>query len=313
MQARSVSLGAMFAWIPATFTWFGRQPATLLGASGILLLVFIAVFAPMYAVMFASMPAAMAMGNPSVNPMAGQSTLFWVLYAASIVVSMIVLPPVVAGWFRLARDVDAGVDVSAKQVLKPYRDRALWGRSIAFGLLAMLIYLAVMALFFAALYQPLSGFMAQVALQQAAVAAGQPPPSPDFPFVLIPAYFLFLGTMLLMQFVYFLGFAEVALRPTSALAALRLAFAGVLRNLLKLALLMLVLSMGMMVVMMVVVLVMVLVMMVLMMIHPWLGVIGMLALYVPVILVMYPLMFGGNYFVWKDMFGEPLPDAGVDA
>src|SRR5688572_23810667 len=177
MQARSVSLGAMFAWIPATFTWFGRQPATLLGASLILLLVFLAVFAPMYAVMFATMPTAMA--SPPVNPMAGQSTLFWVLYAASIVVSMVVFPPVVAGWFQLARDVDAGADVKSAQILRPYRDPVLWGRAIVFGLLAFLVYMAVGALFFAAFYQPLTAFMAQAAMQQAAVAAGQPSPAPD--------------------------------------------------------------------------------------------------------------------------------------
>jgi hypothetical protein len=312
MQARSVSLGAMFAWIPATFRWLGRRTATLMGASLILLLAVIVLFTPMYAVMFATMPMGAA-GGPPINPMAGQSTLFWVLYAATIGVSMIVFPPMMAGWFRVARDVDAGVETSAAQILSPYRDPALWGRTVVFGLLAFALYMTLMAVFAGAFYQPVMRFMASVEMQQAALAAHQTPPPPDFPLVLIPAYFLFLGSMLLMQFIYMLGFAEVALRPTSALAALRLAIAGVLRNVFKLALLLIVVFIGAMVVLMIFAVLLALVMVVLSLMSPVLGAIVVFALYVPLILVMYPLMFGGHYFVWKDILGDAQPVAGVEA
>ena len=308
MQSRNVSLGEMFAWIPSTFRWFGRGTGTLLGASGIMLLAAIALFAPMYAVMFASMP--MGGAGPAANPLAGQLTLFWVLYAGTVIASMLLFPPMMAGWFRLARDVDTGASVASTQILGPYRDPALWMRMVAYALLALLVYVIVGALFVAAFYRPVTAFMAQTQLQQAAIAAGQAPPAPDFPFVLVPAYFLFLGTMVVMQFAYMVGFAEASLRPTPAATALRAAFSGVLRNLHKLLMLMLVLAVAMVVVMMVVGLVLGLAMMVLSMISPVLGMIAMLALYVPVLLVMYPLMFGGHYFMWKDMLGGAAPDPG---
>jgi hypothetical protein len=40
----------------------------------------------------------------------------------------------------------------------------------------------------------------------------------------------------------------------------------------------------------------------------------MFALMLPVMLTMYPLVFGGHYFMWKDMLGGAAPDPdGVEA
>lgn len=310
MQARSVSLGAMFAWIPATFAWFKHRFGTLMGASALTLLLGIALAAPMYAVMFASMPA-MGRGVPGAAPVVpAEMTMFWVAYAATMLVALLVFPPLMAGWFRLARDVDGGSAASATQILHPYRDGALWGRTLAFALLAFLVYLVVIGLFAAAFYGAIVEFIAQTQAQQAAIAAGQRP-EPYFPVALMFGYLLFLPVMVVLQFVYMLGFAEVSLRPTAPLTALRAAFGGVARNLGKLVLLLLVVGMGLSIVMMVVVLLLVLVMAVLSLVSPVLGAVAMLALYLPFVLLMYPLMFGGHYFMWKDMLGDDDNSAAV--
>jgi hypothetical protein len=304
MQSRSVSLGEMFAWVPATFEWFSHGVGALVGASAILLLAGFAMSIPLYAMMFAGMHA------PAGSPFAAQSTLFWMVYAAGIVAKIILYPPLLAGWFRLARDVDTGVGVAAIGILLPYRDPALWWRTLAFVLLALLVALVVVALFGAAFYKPITAFMTQLELQQAASAAGQPPPPSDFPWVLVPAYLLFICTMAVLQFAFLVGCAEVALRPTPAATALRAAFGGVLRNLHKLLVLVIVLVVATMVVMVVVILVLGLAMAALSMISPRFAMVGMFALMLPVMLTMYPLVFGGHYFMWKDMLGGAAPDPG---
>jgi hypothetical protein len=306
MQSRSVSLGEMFAWVPATFDWFSHGVGALVGASAILLLAGFAMSIPLYAIMFATT----GWHTPVGSPFAGQSTLFWVVYAADVGAKVVLYPPLLVGWFRLARDVDTGAGASATGILQPYRDPALWLRTLALALLALLVAMVVVALFVAAFYKPIIAFMTQLELQQAATAAGQSPPSSDFPWVLVPAYFLFICTMAVLQFAFLVACAEVALRPTPAATALRAAFGGVLRNLHKLLVLMLVLGIATMVVMLVAMLVFGLALAAMSMISPRFAVVGMFALMLPVMLTMYPLVFGGHYFMWKDMLGGAAPDPG---
>jgi hypothetical protein len=311
MQARNVSLGAMFAWIPATFRWFERGSVTLMGASAVMLVASLALSVPMYAVMFATTGWHPLSGTA--QPLAGQPTLFWIVYGLSIVVSMLVYPPMVSGWFRLARDIDVGAPVAATQILQPYRDPVTWMRSLVFVGLAFLVFLLVFGVFAAAFYQPAIEFWAHAQAQQAAIAAGLPPPQTAFPFVLFAAYLLFVFTLGILQLAVLVGFAEVALRPTPALAALRLGLVGVLRNLPKLLVLLFVLFLAMLVVMLVVVLLLMIVVAVTSMISPKLAVVVMGLLYIPVLLVVYPLMFGGHYFIWKDMLGGAEPDTDMQA
>jgi hypothetical protein len=261
---------------------------------------------PLYAIMFATT----GWHAPVGSPFAGQSTLFWVVYAADVVAKVVLYPPLLVGWFRLARDVDTGAGASATGILQPYRDPALWLRTLALALLALLVAMVVVALFVAAFYKPIIAFMTQLELQQAATAAGQSPPSSDFPWVLVPAYFLFICTMAVLQFAFLVACAEVALRPTPAATALRAAFGGVLRNLHKLVVLVIVLVVSLLVVLLVVGLVFALAMGVLSMLGPKVAMVGMFVLFLPIALAMYPLMFGGHYFMWKDMLGGAAPDPG---
>jgi uncharacterized protein YneF (UPF0154 family) len=39
-------------------------------------------------------------------------------------------------------------------------------------------------------------------------------------------------------------------------------------------------------------------------IHPAIGMAVALAIYIPVVLCLYPLMFAGHYFVWKSILGD---------
>lgn len=305
MSAQSVSIGSMFGWIVDAFKLLGRNFLSLMSASGVTLALVVLMFLPMWIFMFASMMQAMKGGGvPSGSmPMAGNIALFYSMYGISIILSLLLFPPMLVGWFRLFQDIDQGNAVRGLDILKPYKDKPVWFRSLRFALLAFLIYVAVFALFGLAFSGPISDFMQQVAAQHAATIAGATPAPPHFPAALVLAYFGFLGVAILMQFVYMLGFAEVSLRTTSAVEAMKQAAGGVFKNALKLILFLICAFLLSAVALFIVVLLLGLLVGILTLVHPVLAMVAAIILYIPILLCMYPLMFGGHYFVWKSILG----------
>ncbi|MEO8160706.1 MAG: hypothetical protein ABI588_04745, partial [Arenimonas sp.] len=158
-----------------------------------------------------------------------------------------------------------------------------------------------------------TGLLAMQAAQLAAGASGQPPPPPDMALLggIFLMYAVMLPVMFLLQFVYMIGLAEVSLRSTPVLVAFKDALAAVLRNALKLLVFLFVLGIVAVVVMFVLVLVVVLVVAAASLVSKTLGLVLAVLLYVPILLVMYPLLFASNYVAWKSMLGSepPMPPA----
>lgn len=310
MSAQSVGLGSMFGWIPATFRLVSRNFGAMSVATILMILLGVLMVVPMMLVMFNSMSG---LGSPGVPVAPANMGLFWATYGVTILVGLLVAPPLMAGWFRLCQAADRGERPSGLAVLEPYRDTATWGRLIVFALLAFLMYLVLMGLMFLMF----RGVFTEIATMQAAQLAGGTPPPPSAAMLgkMMLMYVLFLPTMLLAQFVYMLGLAEVALRPTPPLQAFAEAFKATLRNALKLLLFGFCLMMGFGAVLAVVVLLFALLAAVLALLSPILMGIAIGLLYLVMILVIYPLMFAGNYLAWKDMLGggdaalAPAPDA----
>ena len=309
MSARSVGVGAMFGWIPATFRVVSRNFGAMALATTLTLLLGVLMALPMVLVMFNSMPG---LGSPGVPPPA-DLRMFWIAYALTIVVGMVLMPPVMAGWFRLCRAADHGARPSGLVVIEPYRDGATWGRLLVYALLAMLMYLLALALIFLAF----RGVFMEIMTMQAAQMAGGTPPPPSAAMIgkILLMYVVLLPTMMLLQFVYMVGLAEVSLRPTPALRAFLDAWQAVLRNALKLLLLVFCLFVGFGAVIGIFAVVIALLAVALSLISPVLTGVVIALLYVAVLLVVYPLMFAGNYYAWKDLLGDggapppPVPEA----
>jgi hypothetical protein len=166
-----------------------------------------------------------------------------------------------------------------------------------------LIYAAVFGLFFLAFKDVFFAFMQQIEAQQAAVLAGQQPAPPSFPFAFFLGYFCFLFVAMFLQFVYMVGFAEISMRPTPAVKAMQLAMTAILKNALQLVLLLICIGIAASIVLFLLMIIIVLVVVVLSFIHPAVGAIAAFALYIPILLCMYPLIFAGHYFMWKSMLG----------
>jgi hypothetical protein len=293
----------MFGWVGDTFRLFGRNAAPFLMASVVTLVLCVLMFAPMYAAMIPAMMRSAAAGTPGGMPTGGD--LSWVLglYGATVLIALVVFPPILVGWFRLVQDMDHGRLVRGLDILKPYRDGATWIRSVLFGLLAMLLYFVVLGLVVFAFWGVISGFMEQVAAQQAAALAGVAAPAPSFGGGIILAYFVFLAVALLLQFVYLVGYTEISLRNTSILGALKQAAGGVARNGIKLIVFLVCMGLVAFVALLLVGMVFGLLAVALSMVSPALAAVAMVVLYLPIALLMYPLMFASHYFVWKSMLG----------
>ena len=301
MTARHVPLGAMYRWISGALRLLFAHPGPLLGASALMLLAIVLMSAPSLLVM------GPLMSHPGQTPESlaaiGLGRVAW-MYGVMLVLNLALMPPLVLGWFRLLHALDVGGGGRALDLLAPFRDSASWLRGVGYTLLAMLVGLLLVGLFAAAFWTPLTAFMAQASANQAALAAGLSPSPPDFPGSLVLGYFVFIVVLGLFQLAYFIGFAELALRPTSVTASLGTAVAGVGRNLLRLLAWVISLMLAGLVAMLVIGLLLGLVLMALTMISPMAATVGIVLIYVPILLLVYPLMHAGAYLAWKDVLGD---------
>lgn len=308
MSARSVSLGSMFTWIGDSFRLLGRNFLTLIGASGLTLLLGILLFLPMIIIVVTFMPSGLEDGLKGGGlPLGKGMALFYSAYAVTILAALLLLPPLLVGWNRLCRDLDQGNAASALDILRPYQDRPLWLRCLGFALLAIAMYVLVAGLFGLAFFGEISEFMEQVAAQQAAALTGVAPAPPSFSPVLVLAYFVFIGAMVILQFVHMVGFAEISLRDTSVIGAMKRGLGGVLRNALKLLVFLFCVGLLAGIVLVVVAMVLGLVFWLLALLSPTLATIVGVIVYVPFLLCIYPLIYASHYFVWKSMLGDDGP------
>jgi len=302
MIARSVGLGPMFGWIPATFRLVSRNFGAMTVATVLTFLLGCLMALPMLLAVFKSLSGLGAPGVPVAPP---DMTFFWVMYGVTILVGLALGPPLMAGWFRLCDAADRGVRPSGRTVLSPYRDSGTWVRLVGLVLLASLLYLALFGLAFLVF----RGAFSEIAAMQAAQLAGaQPaPPSPAMLGSIFLMYVVMLPLLFLLQFVYMIGLAEVALRSTGPVQAFLGALQAVGRNAFKLLLLMLCLTMGFGAVFGVVAVVFAILAAVLALVSPVLMGAAIALLYVVLLLVVYPLMFAGNYYAWRDLLGDGVP------
>jgi len=305
MSVHSVPLSAMFAWVIDGFKLFGRRFLSQIGAGALFLLLVVLICLPMWGVMFSIMGTALQSGVPmGQSPLTGHMSLFVGMYALTIVLSVALFPPMVAGWFRLCRGIDRDEAIGALSVLAPFSDRALWLRSVSFAALAFVVYLAFMAVMALAFWGTVADVMHQVQEQQAAKMIGVAAAPPHFPASFFLGYFLLIVVGSFLQFVFMIGFADVALQGTGAVDAMMRAMQAVFKNIVKLVVFTVCMMVIAMVVMFVVALVLGILAALLMVLMKTLGVIVIALFEILLMLCIYPLMFAINYFAWKRLLGD---------
>jgi len=309
MSAQNVKIESMFGWVIESFKLVKKNFRGFISACMVTLVLMILFCAPMMLVMMntmGDMHAGGAMHAPG-SPFAGDMTMFFIFYAITIVVSLLMFPPMLIGWFKLCQNIDKGISVGGFEILKPYRDMQLWWRGISFALLGLVVNLLVLGLFALAFSGAIADFVHQIEAQQMAVLTGAKPAPPSFPIGFMLGYFGFIFVSMFLQLVYMVGFTEISLRPTSATAAMKSAVEAVLKNALKLLLVMICVGIVFYIAFFIISIVLVLIIGLVSFIHPVAGVIAAVALFLPLMLMLYPLMFSGHYFMWKGLLGASAP------
>ena len=299
MQIKTVRLSDMFTWLIASFRMVGNNPGRFMLASFLSLLV---VFALVFIMVLALLGTAGMASFSQAGQQPDVKTLLYI-YAGAAVFGILLMPPFVAGWFKLCHKLKTGQTASAFDIFSVYESSARWLKLIQYSALSLLLYIALHALYLGvcvALGVGTDGFKTMLIPDPAA--------DPLAIFNLGTGFWIayigliFFGAVL--QSMFMLGFTQAALTDANAVDSLKAGIAGMLKNLPAFLAFMILALIGMILVIIAAVLVIVLAITLLSFVHQSLGFIMGAALYVVLILYIYPLMFSFQYLLWEGILGD---------
>ena len=293
MSTRTMGPGAGWSWLARAVNLGRSNARAVIGA--------IALVAAL-----ALVPSIVQMGAQSA--LGGQPDALLTVIGLSTVVSLVVFPLLIGGALRVIDAAERGRPAEPTAVFDTFRAGQGGGRLIGFGLLMTALYLLVFGVLIGSFGQGLPEWYAQV-MQLTIEAGGRPLQPADIPeppsgLGTVVALGLLLG--LFLSGAWAIGFGQVALGGRGVLEAVREGLAGALKNLLPIIVLTVLSVAGLVVLVLVVALVGGLLMLVGGLVHPALGMLLVAPVYLGMILLMYVVMFGVMYHMWRDICGEPV-------
>lgn len=225
----------------------------------------------------------------------------------SMLLGLLVLP-LYAGYLQVIDAAELGHPARARDVIRPYREgKAL--RVIGYGLVTLVIYIAMVAVIFAVTGSGIAHWYLQVLSAQ---ANHLPPPTtlPDgfWKTLLLAA----LIGMYMLGF-YAIGLGQVVLSDRGVFGSIGDGIVGALKNLLPL----LMLALGLVVVwigfIICVVIAAMLLMLIAKLVGAWLTLVLLVPLYIALLLVTFTTMFGVMYHLWRDVCGDDMVTGSTEA
>lgn len=298
MTTRANGPLAGIAWLRRGFNSGRHNPRAIFGGAA---LIMVAALIPGFLQAFA---------HAVLKPGPGAATI---IAALATVMAVVLLGPLMGGYLRIIDRSERGEPAHAADVLAPFRNAHDAQRLIGFSFIMLLVQLGALSLLFALFghaLQNLQDWYLRVAELLQHATPGKPaqlPPPPEGLGGLFSLGGLF---ALFVAAVFAVGFGQVALHGRNLGAALLDGLAGAARNLLPL----LVMAAVAFALMMAAGLMLVLVAGILGLLHPVLAVAVFLPLYMVFVLVLYVVMFGVMYHLWRDVAGDPpAPATGLEA
>lgn len=285
MTMKKVSLGGPYRWLGESFAMCRAHPRVLFGAGSLLMLV-------------ALLPSMLQLLlEAALHPSA---SVGWALQALFSLVSLILFPPVVGGFYRLVHALHAGQPANAFELFAVFRDatatRHLIVTNLVFILVSIVLLLGVALAFGGEAL--LEYLRALAALQTGATAL------PPFPEGLLPLLVVLLILGLVIMTAQGLATAQVAISGISPFAAIGAGFAVALRNIGSFLLFYLPLALVAFIAMLAFVLVAVLLGAMLSVVNPMLAAVLIAPVSMLLVLLMYALMFTFFYHAWRDTLGS---------
>ncbi|HZW18890.1 MAG TPA: hypothetical protein VFF71_08815 [Luteimonas sp.] len=234
--------------------------------------------------------------------------------AACTLVMAVVYPLLIGGVLRVIDDAEHGRPTHAGALFDTFRPSDDRNRLVGFGVVMFVAYLAVFVAVVALFGKDVSAwYMELLAASTQNDPAVQAQVLQDIP----PGFgkLMALGILAGLFFggVYAIGFGQIALRGHGVRSALADGVSGTLRNVLPIALLALVAFVGFFAFALVTMLVIALLAGIGGLVHPLLAALLAAPVYFAALLVLYVVMFGVMYYMWRDVCDEgdgqapPLP------
>ena len=296
MQTRAMGPGAGWRWLMQGINLGRNNPKAIFGGAALLLVV---ALVPTVVQLIAQLGLKLT----SVGAMIG-------LAGFSLVFSLVVMPPVLGGFLRVIDASENGRATHATAIFEPFQAGQGAPRMIAVAIVLAVIAMAVIGLIIGVLGPGIFAWYGQVLSAQMAASAGSPPTLPALPGGFGAAVGLSILFGLFFQGAYAIAFGQVALSDRGLGGALSDGFMGALKNLLPLLVLLLVwLAFALVLVLVVALLVMVLGI-VGALVHPALAIALAAPVYVAFLLILYVVIFGVMYHIWRDVAGDDAPPRG---
>lgn len=296
MSTRAMGPGYGWSWLARAVNLGRQNPKAVIG--GIALVALLALAPSLVQMVLQPLLG----GSPNaLLTVAGLTTL----------ASLVVFPLLIGGVLRLIDAAEHGRPASAGGVFDGFRAGQGGGRLVGFGLLMTAVYLLVFGGIIGAFGQGLPEWYMQL-MQLSMESGGKPVPPDDIPappsgLGMVMALGLLAG--LFLGGAYAIGFGQVALGGQGVLAAVRDGLAGAIKNLLPIAFMAVLSIVALFALMLVMALVGGVLALVGGLVHPVLAILLVAPVYLGVILLMYVVMFGVMYHMWRDICGAPAPVA----
>lgn len=293
MTARTVSIGAPFAWLMKAIDVGRRNPRALFGGFAIVMLVSL-------------VPTVVQMVLQAL--LADSPALMWSLYGLVMLASVLAMPPLTGAAIRLLHDCETGQPAAATDVFNGYRDSAFALRMVLTSLLLFAFYLVLMGLLFALM--PAKETIIEVFTRSMAVPPGGQPDLSGLALdpASVPWLFLWfvaaMATIFTAMHVQLLATTHAALSGQGPVQALVAGITGTLRNVLPLTAFTLAMMVIGFVVLFVLVLVLGLLAVVLTLASPVLAGVVLVPAYLFAILLAMVVLYGFYYHAWREIFGE---------
>lgn len=303
MRTRKVGLSNLFGMLIGGCRLVRRHLgkfmlASLLSLSAVIVMVM--VFGMVLTFGIGAKPDAMSTGNFDWTTLAA-------VYAVAAVVGILLAPPFLAGWFTLCRKLADAEPVSVMVLFSAYRQRGLWQKLIGYSLLGLLLYVVVHALY--VLAAGMFGISADELEVFLRAQSGDPTALAGLSGTFWAAYAGILVLGVVLQSMFMLGFCQAALTESPAGDALKAGIAGTLKNLISILAFLLVFMAAVLAVAIVIGILAALAIGLLSFLSKTAAYAIGVVLYVLVILLIYPLLFSFQYYVWQGILGNDGTDA----
>lgn len=303
MQMRTMGPAAGWRWMMQGINLGRHNPRAIFGAAALLIAVAMIPSALQLVVQYG-----LKMTSPSV---------MYALVGFSLLYSVLVMAPMLGGFLRVIDAGENGRETHATAIFDVFKSGQGAGRMIALAVLLFLIASVVFGLIVGVFGPGIVGWYAEVmAISQSGAMAGTGPkpamPAPPDGFGTVVVLGVLFG--LFVQGAYAISFGQVSLTQRSVGGALADGFIGALKNLLPLLVLLLIWIAFAFALLLVMTLLVMLLTLIGGVVHPALGVALAAPVYVAFILIIYVVVIGVMYHLWRDVAGgAPTDGSGGDS